>query len=252
MAAAVDTAYLAASYAIPKETFDTIVDAPTVDLVRSLLDQLAAKARDFDQLKSDKLRADVELENAIRAGESRTRALKTSVDNSLKEIEELRKKLNDEENARVTVETELQNLKSSTTTSSSEKDALETRITTLEASNRDALALVESNSLHSSKRSPLSKRRTARLRTTLSASNSASSHSSRRWSFSRKTTSGSRRSLTRATPNTPNTARKRVHVFPSFNGIMRMQASGSNLSSVPKPLSVTNVPRSTRRRRKPS
>lgn len=95
-AATVDAAFIAASYSIPEPTIQNLLSSPVADLVQSLLLQVEAKAREFEDLKADKLRTDVELEAAVRGGESRTRQLKASVDGGLKEVEELRRKLNDE------------------------------------------------------------------------------------------------------------------------------------------------------------
>ena len=92
----VNVEYVAASFAVPQLTLQSLLDNPTVELVTSLLQQIEAKAREHDEIKAEKLRSDVELENAVRSGDSRARALKTSVDKGLKEVEELRTKLNDE------------------------------------------------------------------------------------------------------------------------------------------------------------
>jgi nucleoprotein TPR len=92
-AAAVDVGYLAASYAIPEPTLQTLLAEPTVELVQSLLVQIEAKAHEFDDLKSEKLRSDVELENQVHNWETRAKAQKASHDKSLKEVEDLRQKL---------------------------------------------------------------------------------------------------------------------------------------------------------------
>ncbi|KAL1621757.1 Protein mlp1 [Diplodia seriata] len=140
---ALDTAYIAAAYSVPEPSLQTLLDAPTAELVQDLLAKIEAKAREFDEVKAEKLRSDVELENAVRTGDARARALKASVDKNLKEVEEVRKKLNEEENARASLESELQTLKSSSTTSSSETEVLRTRVNTLEASNRETVVLLE-------------------------------------------------------------------------------------------------------------
>ncbi|KAF2203357.1 hypothetical protein GQ43DRAFT_390192 [Delitschia confertaspora ATCC 74209] len=145
-AATVDVGYLVASYSLPESTLNTLLDAPTVDLVHSLLQQVEAKAREHDEVKAEKLRADVELENAVRSGETRARALKATVDKGLKDVEELRRQLNEEENARAQLETELNALKSSSSSSSSEVQILHSRIATLEASNRDVSAALDAKS----------------------------------------------------------------------------------------------------------
>lgn len=164
-AATVDVGYLAASYSVPEPTLQSLLSGPTVELVQSLLVQIEAKAREYDELKSEKLRSDVELENAIHEGETRQRALKASADKALKEVEELRQKLSQEgkcatcelvstcadiesatESARDQVETELQNIKSAASSSTSEVQALQSRIKTLEAQNRETIALHEAKS----------------------------------------------------------------------------------------------------------
>lgn len=94
--AAIDTAYIAAAYSVPEPTLQTLLDAPTTELVQQLLAKIESRAHEFDEVKAEKLRSDVELENAVRTGDSRARALKASVDKNLKELEEVRKKLNEE------------------------------------------------------------------------------------------------------------------------------------------------------------
>ena len=94
--AVVNVEYVAASFAVPQPTLQSLLDNPTVELVTSLLQQIEAKAREHDEIKAEKLRSDVELENSVRSGDSRARALKASVDKGLKEVGELRTKLNDE------------------------------------------------------------------------------------------------------------------------------------------------------------
>lgn len=95
-AAAVDVGYLSAAYSVPAPTLQTLLESPTAELVQSLLVQIQAKARDHDELKSEKLRSDLELENTIRGNEARTKALKASADKALKDVDELRKKLSEE------------------------------------------------------------------------------------------------------------------------------------------------------------
>jgi nucleoprotein TPR len=88
MAAAVDVGYLAASYSVPETTIQSLLSTPT-----TLLAQIEAKARDFEDLQSDKLKAEVELDNAVQAGDQRARTLKTAADKAQTEAAELRQKL---------------------------------------------------------------------------------------------------------------------------------------------------------------
>lgn len=92
---AVDLPYLASHYAIPETALSTLTHAPTVELVNQLLESITKKAHDYDELKSDKLRLDVELENAVRSNESKIKVLKNTVDKGHSEIDELRKKLHE-------------------------------------------------------------------------------------------------------------------------------------------------------------
>lgn len=92
-AAAVDTAYLANTFAIPEPTIHSLIDAPTAQLVQSFLQQLASKARDYDTSRAERLRLDVELENAVRLGESRARSLKTGLEKATRSNEDLTERL---------------------------------------------------------------------------------------------------------------------------------------------------------------
>ncbi|OCK81180.1 hypothetical protein K432DRAFT_404025 [Lepidopterella palustris CBS 459.81] len=143
--AVVNAAYIAASFAVPEPTIQSLLNNPTVELVNLLLQQIEVKAREYDDTKAEKLRLDVELENAVRSGDTRARSLKANLDKGLKDVEDLRRRLNDEG---MPFQFYLlgRNVKSSSSTSTSEVQALQSRISTLEASNRDALALVESKS----------------------------------------------------------------------------------------------------------
>lgn len=94
--AAVDTAYLANFCAVPETNIKTLTTSPTADLVTSFLQSLITKAQEHEFLKSDRLRLDVELENAVRGGESRVRGVKATADKALKESDALRRKLHEE------------------------------------------------------------------------------------------------------------------------------------------------------------
>lgn len=91
-AATIELPYISSHYSIPESTLTTLTQAPTVDLVNQLLESITKKARDYDDLKSDKLRVEVELENAVRSSDSKTKVLKNSVERGNAEVEELRKK----------------------------------------------------------------------------------------------------------------------------------------------------------------
>ncbi|KAG9193902.1 hypothetical protein G6011_03937 [Alternaria panax] len=143
MAATVDVGYIAASYSVPEATLQSLLSEPTVELVRTLLTQIEAKARAYDDLQSEKIRTHVELEAAVQGGEQRARILKATAEKAREEAEALKKKLVQEENARQAAESALHSLQATASSSTSETQALESRIRTLESQNRDMLAMHE-------------------------------------------------------------------------------------------------------------
>jgi hypothetical protein len=92
-AAVVDVDYLAASYSVPETSIQSLLSAPTVELVQTLLAQIEAKAREYDDIRSEKLRSEVELEAAVHNADTRARTLKATADKAVKDAEELRQKL---------------------------------------------------------------------------------------------------------------------------------------------------------------
>jgi nucleoprotein TPR len=92
---AVDITYLSAAFSFPKESFQSLLDAPTKELVHSLLKQLTRSAKEHEITQAEKLKSDIQLESAIRNGESRSRQLKASAEKGLKDVQELREKLNE-------------------------------------------------------------------------------------------------------------------------------------------------------------
>ena len=91
-----DLQHLSSYCSLPQETLTTLLEAPTADLVRSLLRTVAQKAREHEESRSETLKLSVELENAVRGGETKARILKSSVNKGLKEAAELRQKLQSE------------------------------------------------------------------------------------------------------------------------------------------------------------
>lgn len=92
---AVQLPYLSSHFSVPETTLTSLTQAPTVELVNQLLQSLTKTAHEYDELKSDKRRLEVELEAAVRSNESKVKALKSNVDKEHKEVEELRKKLHE-------------------------------------------------------------------------------------------------------------------------------------------------------------
>ena len=142
----IDLGFLSTTYGIPETDLEALLDGPTTELVREFLISLVTKGQELDTLKTEKLRVDVELENTVRTSETKVKAQKVAVTKHAKEVAELRTKLNEAESAREDLSSQLEQLRSSTSGSTADTQALRQRIDTLEASNRDQLALVESKS----------------------------------------------------------------------------------------------------------
>ena len=95
-AALVDIDYLSAYLRVPQQTLSSVIDTPTAELVRAVLEAVTAKAHEHDELAADKLRADIELENAVRSSETRIEGLRSTIEKSQKTVEEVRTKLKEE------------------------------------------------------------------------------------------------------------------------------------------------------------
>src|SRR3954454_23598299 len=91
-----DVEHLSGQLGIPQQTLLSLVDAPTAELVRSVLEAVTAKAREHDELAADKRRADIELENVVRSSETRIEGLRSTLEKSQKTVEEVRTKLKEE------------------------------------------------------------------------------------------------------------------------------------------------------------
>ena len=53
------------------------------------------KANEFDELRAEKLRIEVELEQSVRTADSRVKSMKGQLDEALRETQELRKRAGD-------------------------------------------------------------------------------------------------------------------------------------------------------------
>lgn len=92
-AAEVDLSYLSSHAGVLEPDLEAVVTAPTPDLVKSILGAILAKLRDLEQ---EKFQLEIELEGAIRGSESRCEQFKATADKALKEVDEVRQKLQNE------------------------------------------------------------------------------------------------------------------------------------------------------------
>ena len=91
--AVADLGYIASHLGLEQDGLTTF--AKDLNL-SSLLKAVEAKAHEFDDLYSEKLRVDIELENAVVGSEARCQTFKGTADKAMKEMEEIRQKLQEE------------------------------------------------------------------------------------------------------------------------------------------------------------
>ena len=90
MAFEVDIESLSAFSSVPQTDISTLLTQPTVDLVTSFLGSISQRAKDCEQVKSQKVRLEVELEQSVRTRESKVKLFKNSAEKALAEVSKLR------------------------------------------------------------------------------------------------------------------------------------------------------------------
>ncbi len=95
-AAGVDVGYLATHLGMPETNISGAISDPTADLVNAILAAVATRAHEFDTLFSQKLQLEVELETSVRGAEARRDASNETAKKALKDLEDIRQKLNQE------------------------------------------------------------------------------------------------------------------------------------------------------------
>ncbi|KAL7920268.1 hypothetical protein ACQKWADRAFT_298994 [Trichoderma austrokoningii] len=144
-AAEVDVAYIAGHLGLDQPVVASLTTQPTVELVTALLKAVASKAHEFETLYADKLQTDIELENAVRSSETKSQSFKGTAEKALKDVEEARQRLKEEETKRQSLENDLQSLRAKYSDHDAEVKALNDKIETLQSSNRTNLSIIESS-----------------------------------------------------------------------------------------------------------
>ena len=91
-----DLQHLSSYCSVPQNSLEALLDTPTVELVRALLQAVEEKARQHEEVESDNFRLNVELENAVRGREAQERSHKNFIAKTRDEQAELRQKLETE------------------------------------------------------------------------------------------------------------------------------------------------------------
>lgn len=91
-----DVGYVSAHLGVPDHTISTAIAKPTIELVKAILQAVAAKAQSYDALEADKLQLEIEREAIVRGSEAKCVQFKETAERALKEVEGLREKLRSE------------------------------------------------------------------------------------------------------------------------------------------------------------
>ena len=78
---------------VAEDSVNELLSEPNVELLTAILSKISKRARDYEECQSSNLKLKVELENAVRAGDAKYRAVKSSLDKSSEETGQLRKQL---------------------------------------------------------------------------------------------------------------------------------------------------------------
>ncbi|KAJ8612741.1 hypothetical protein MRB53_037317 [Persea americana] len=126
MTAVLDISYLATYTSVPQESIESLQNDAQREAWTTFLSAVIAQAQDHDRLRADRLRLDVELENAVRGGEARERLWRSKEEQLQSELASVRQQLSQE-----VVQT------------------LQEKVSRLERSNRETLALLDArNTAH--------------------------------------------------------------------------------------------------------
>jgi len=146
MAADIDVRSIATFTSLPESSLNSLLDTPTVDVIKTLLQSIEKKAKEHEQTKSQKVKLEVELETVVRTNESKSKVLQNSRDKALADVSKLREDLQSAESTRAQAQLELERIQQSIESESTETATLRSRINSLEASHRDTLSLLDSKS----------------------------------------------------------------------------------------------------------
>ncbi|KPI40663.1 Nucleoprotein TPR [Cyphellophora attinorum] len=144
MATELDLKAVSVFSTVSEAALSSLLSAPTPETVTSFLQNVQKNAKECEQNKSQRVRLEVELETVVRTNESKVKVLQNSRDKALSDVQKIRGDLQQSETNRSQVQSELERLRSTTSSDASETTTLKSRISSLEASNRDTLALLES------------------------------------------------------------------------------------------------------------
>lgn len=89
----IDVSRLSRFLSLPEDIISSLAGI-TEHYVTSVLRAIDEKSREHVNLRADTLRIEVELEQAVRTADNRVKAMKTQLDSSLAETQDLRVKLN--------------------------------------------------------------------------------------------------------------------------------------------------------------
>ncbi|KIW16380.1 hypothetical protein PV08_06431 [Exophiala spinifera] len=144
MAEDIDVRAISAFSSLPENTITTLRQTPSPELIDEILRAFLPRIKECEQTKAKQVKTEIELETYTRKNDSKVKALSESRDKALEQAGKLRGELQIAETAKTRLETEIDQMRSATANENSEISTLKSRVTSLEAANRDTLALLES------------------------------------------------------------------------------------------------------------
>lgn len=139
-----DTQYIAKCFDISEGDVKNLLNNPTADGAKTFIDAAIHKAQDFEKVKSEKLRVEVEFEHAVRNSENKAKTQKATITKHTEELKATKAQLTEANTKVDNLTHELDTLQAASSGSTAEVGALRSRIDTLEASNLDLKNLLES------------------------------------------------------------------------------------------------------------
>ena len=95
-AAVLDVPRIATFADVNVDSINQLLSVPNAELLTHFLQKISEKAAAYEGIQSDNVKLKVELENAVRSGNAKYKAIKTSLDKSLEETSKLRQQLQTE------------------------------------------------------------------------------------------------------------------------------------------------------------
>lgn len=83
---------LSSYLAVPEESLTSLASTQE-EYVSIILHSIAAKAKEYDELRADRMRSEVQLEQTVRTAENQVKGMRTQLETAVRENQGLNEKL---------------------------------------------------------------------------------------------------------------------------------------------------------------